>query len=149
MDAHIPDNSAAQARSEELEAGFRLAAAGTTDVGLRRSENQDAILITPTIFAVADGMGGHEAGELASALAVETLEELIFLSDRTPEKPLPTQEQVRKQMQSRLAGGESLLDPDGLQKLGRHMGLFDRREPGGVEDVEDLRREIFGEEYGA
>lgn len=99
MDAHIPDNSAAQARSEELEAGFRLAAAGTTDVGLRRIENQDAILITPTIFAVADGMGGHEAGELASALAVETLEELIFLSDRTPEKPLPTQEQVRKQIQ--------------------------------------------------
>ena len=35
-----------------------------------------------------------------------------------------------------------------LEKLGRHMGLFDRREPGGIEDVEDLRREIFGDEYG-
>ena len=80
-------------------AGFRLAAAGTTHVGLRRTENQDSILITPTVFAVADGMGGHEAGELASALAVETLEELTFRTDRTPDKPLPTQEQVRKQIQ--------------------------------------------------
>lgn len=81
------------------DAGFQLAAAGYTHVGLRRTENQDSILITPTVFAVADGMGGHEAGELASALAVETMEELTFRSDRTPEKPLPTQEDVRRQIQ--------------------------------------------------
>lgn len=93
------DTGAAAQGSLSTEAEFWLAAAGTTDVGLRRSENQDAILITPTVFAVADGMGGHEAGELASALAVETLEELTFFTDRTPENPLPTQEQVRKQIQ--------------------------------------------------
>lgn len=79
--------------------GFALAAAGRTHVGHRRTENQDAILVTPTVFAVADGMGGHEAGELASALATETLQELGFLTDRTPANPLPTVFQVLRQVQ--------------------------------------------------
>ncbi|WP_421015001.1 PP2C family protein-serine/threonine phosphatase, partial [Glutamicibacter creatinolyticus] len=80
-------------------AGFGLVAAGRTHVGMRRTENQDAILITPTVFAVADGMGGHEAGELASELATETLEELTFYTDRTPEHPLPTVLDVIRQVQ--------------------------------------------------
>ena len=42
-------------------------------VGLRRELNEDSSVITDTLFAVADGMGGHEAGEVASALAVQTL----------------------------------------------------------------------------
>jgi protein phosphatase len=36
----------------------------------RRSENENSF---PYLFAVADGMGGHEGGEVASAIAVETL----------------------------------------------------------------------------
>lgn len=94
-----PSSDTSAVPLQDAQVGFRLAADGVTDVGLRRTENQDSILITPTVFAVADGMGGHEAGELASALAVETLEELTFYTDRTPENPLPSQEQVRKQIQ--------------------------------------------------
>lgn len=45
----------------------------STDQGLIRTENEDAFVAEPLIFAVADGMGGHQAGEVASALAVETL----------------------------------------------------------------------------
>lgn len=42
-------------------------------VGLRRELNEDSSVVTDTLFAVADGMGGHEAGEVASALAVQAL----------------------------------------------------------------------------
>ena len=49
--------------------------AGTSDVGRQRSSNEDALVCEPPLFAVADGMGGAKAGEVASGLAVEVLQE--------------------------------------------------------------------------
>ena len=48
--------------------------AGRTDVGRQRSANEDSLVVDPPLFAVADGMGGAKAGEVASAVAVEAVE---------------------------------------------------------------------------
>jgi PPM family protein phosphatase len=48
--------------------------AGRTDVGRQRSANEDSLVVSPPLFAVADGMGGAKAGEVASAVAVEAVE---------------------------------------------------------------------------
>ncbi len=44
-----------------------------TDKGLVREQNEDSMGYRHNLFVVADGMGGHEAGEVASAIAVETI----------------------------------------------------------------------------
>ena len=58
--------------------------AGLTDVGRNRNQNQDAIFFTgepigplPNLFIVADGLGGHNAGEVASSNAVEFIKSYV------------------------------------------------------------------------
>lgn len=58
--------------------------AGLTDIGRSRSQNQDSIFFTsvpigplPNLFIVADGLGGHNAGEVASTKAVEFITEYV------------------------------------------------------------------------
>jgi protein phosphatase len=48
---------------------------GLSDPGRRRRRNEDAYVVSPPLFAVADGMGGAQAGELASRIAVEAMGE--------------------------------------------------------------------------
>jgi len=54
------------------------AAHGVTHTG-RRPSNEDALLVDPSIglFVVADGMGGHRAGEIASGLAIDTIRDVM------------------------------------------------------------------------
>lgn len=58
---------------------MKLREAGKTHVGMKRSHNEDSFLLVPShqLYVVADGMGGHACGEVASGMSVETIQEFF------------------------------------------------------------------------
>lgn len=81
-----------------------------TDVGRVRKQNEDSVYAADAqrLFAVADGMGGHRAGEVASAMAVEALH--MRLQSRQPDLRLMRQafEEANGQIAAASAGEERL-----------------------------------------
>ncbi|MFQ1065280.1 PP2C family protein-serine/threonine phosphatase, partial [Bordetella trematum] len=59
------------------DARISLSWAALSDTGYRRSVNEDSLLARSPIFAVADGMGGHTAGDFASTAVVTRLAEKV------------------------------------------------------------------------
>lgn len=115
---------AASTQDSARSAGWELRFAAITDIGLRRTVNQDVYLLHPSrrIYAVADGMGGHEGGELAATLAIETLaayfDEVGDMIESTP--------QERRSLQHNLIAGIKLANAAVYQEAaerGTHRGM--------------------------
>lgn len=73
--------------------GLKLIHSGLSDIGLRRTRNEDSIGFFPPqdrsgsfLLVIADGVGGSNAGDVASQLAVQTLNE-VFFAQGEPEQP--------------------------------------------------------------
>jgi len=90
-----------------------LAAHGVTHTG-RRATNEDSMLVDAEIglFVVADGMGGHNAGEVASALAVRTLHD--FLSAEDSHSPHALAEGLRQANDEILTTAEAIPEYEGM-----------------------------------
>ena len=74
-------------RLSKLNRSKSLAGFGSrTDIGKVRKYNEDSLLVSPPLFAIADGMGGHAAGEVASEVAINTLQ--AFSPDQADSKAL-------------------------------------------------------------
>ncbi|MCI0636804.1 MAG: Stp1/IreP family PP2C-type Ser/Thr phosphatase [Actinobacteria bacterium] len=56
---------------------MKVVVGSATDIGQVREGNEDSLLIVEPLYAVADGMGGHRGGEVASTLALETVQQLF------------------------------------------------------------------------
>ena len=77
MSSNMPKQRNARAeRKAPNQPGAKSFFGSRTEVGHVREHNEDSLVVTPPLFAVADGMGGHEAGEVASEVAINTLAEL-------------------------------------------------------------------------
>ena len=74
---------------------MKLRAAGLSHVGMKRTHNEDSlgILSDYSLYLVADGMGGHASGEVASRMAVETISSFFKMTSRDSEATWPFKEE--------------------------------------------------------
>lgn len=82
-----------------------------TDVGRVRTVNEDSVLAVPGVFVVADGMGGHAAGEVASQLAVA---EFARLAEQPAVRPEDVPEAVQRANEHILSAGAERGDRHGM-----------------------------------
>jgi protein phosphatase len=87
---------------------FVIESAGLSDTGKKRKDNQDTLLVDDGIglYIVADGMGGHKAGEVASRLVVESMRDHIqrCLNGETPVETEPVDATLSAEANRVLAG---------------------------------------------
>ncbi|NQW64250.1 MAG: serine/threonine-protein phosphatase [Deltaproteobacteria bacterium] len=118
---------------------MRVRFAGLSDVGRNRTNNEDNLFISrhEPICVVADGMGGHKSGEVASEIAVKTFRDIYdtalsdphlreLLRDRAPAWPFkrrqPEHAEERRLVQATLLANQLIFDHASTQPDCRGMG---------------------------
>ena len=94
---------------------MQLSFAGLTDQGRVRRRNEDALLQRPErgLFAVADGMGGHAAGDVASRIAVDILDDRTLAAGPDP-NPGQVRDAIRKAHEAILRAARAESDLEGM-----------------------------------
>ncbi len=90
---------------------MKLISAGVTNVGMKRAHNEDnhIIVLEENLYVVADGMGGHASGEVASQLAVNSIADFFKLTTADEEQTWPYKEEKGlKYEENRLVAGIKL-----------------------------------------
>ncbi len=105
---------------------MRLNSAGRTHVGMKRAHNEDSLRLfrEENLFIVADGMGGHASGEVASQMSVETLAEFFRATAEDDEVTWPYKmDKGRKYEENRVITGVKLSNRKIFESAGRDSKL--------------------------
>ena len=90
---------------------MRIEVSGQSHVGMKRNHNEDNYVLVPEerLFVVADGMGGHSSGEVASKIAVEEMQEFFRMTGQDQDITWPYKmDKARNYDENRLATGVKL-----------------------------------------
>ena len=103
---------------------MKIHAFGLTDVGRRRESNEDDFLLEPArgVYAVADGMGGHAAGEIASRLAIDTLREVLVATDGAEARTMDLEDAALSLREAVVEANRRICDSIRLHEERRGMG---------------------------
>ena len=130
---------------------MKVTAAGLTDVGLKRKKNEDNILVDQEmgLFVVADGMGGHKGGDMASRIAVEAMQEVVktHREEHTFLSPRAMMEEGYTEASSRIYD-QSQLNNQQLQGMGTTLvAAYVHDNEIFVGNVGDSRAYYFNKQY--
>ena len=107
---------------------IRFSHGAATSVGRVRQVNEDSYLAVPPLFVVADGMGGHGSGDLASRIAIEEISACVALRPRRAETVLTALEHANRHIIERDPANRMGTTVTGLAALetagGDHLMVF-------------------------
>ena len=114
---------------------LRIEVAGETNVGMKRTHNEDnfSIIEESGLYIVADGMGGHASGEIASKMAVDAMREFFAATASDPERTWPYKmDRSKGYEENRLITGHQAREPAHLRERAARLaaarhGHDDRR----------------------
>jgi len=123
---------------------------GCTDIGKNRSLNEDYLDMNDFLFVLADGMGGHNAGEIASKLAVESIMKFIKKSEKSECGSKHDELQIQQRVHDAINSTNNTVFKKSLQKIAYEgmgttlvLALFQKPNTIHIANVGDSRAYLF------